>query len=487
MRTPTLADVHAVAERLGVDELVLNASRAWPARVRPLADPPPGSGLRPVMGDAGAPLFGHTLELFLDFLPSSLARKDRFGPISWARSPIGPVVAASGPEACEQILRNPDRDFANGPAWEALIGPFFHGGLMLRDSDEHLAHRRIMQQAFTRDRLQTHLAQMQPWLEEGVDAWEPSDDGGVFHVLPHVKHLLLRSASDIFLGEHPDRATEDRIFEAFINTVRAGSAWVRRDWLPGSRWWKGLRGREVLEEFFADRLPAHRAAGTSAGDVFSALATLTDQDGTAFTDEEVIDHMIFLLMAAHDTSTITLCTMLWGMAAHPEWQQRARAESDAIPRDHLTWEDLDRLPTLDLLQQEALRYVAPVLIMMRSAVRDTAILGHHVPEGTYVMVSPFVTHRDPEVWDDPDRFDPTRFAPGGEASDKHPYAWIPFGGGVHKCIGLHMAGVQIKAVLHQVLRRYRWSLQPDHQLKLDTSTLPVPRDGLPVRLEPRRG
>ena len=254
--------------------------------------------------------------------------------------------------------------------------------------------------------------------------------------------------------------------------------------MPGGRWWKGLRGREVLDRFFHDRLPAHRAAGADAGDMFSALATSTD-DGTAFTDDEVVDHMVFLLMAAHDTSTITLCTMLWAMAAHPTWQQRARAESDAVGDRPLTWDDLDRLPSLDLLQREALRYVAPVLILMRTAVRDTQVQGHFVPAGTHLMVSPWVTHRDPDVWEDPDRFDPTRFAPGGEADRAHPYAWIPFGGGVHKCIGLHMAGIQIKAVLHQVLQRFTWSLAPGYQLQLDTSTLPVPRDGLPVRLRAR--
>ena len=482
MRAPTLTDLHQAAERIGLDGVVLGASRTWPSRLRPLADPPPGSGLRPVMGDSGAPVVGHTLELFLDFLHSSLERKRRLGPVSWARAPIGDVVAVSGPEACEEVLRNPRRDFANGPGWEALIGPFFHGGLMLRDFDEHLQHRRIMQQAFTRDRLAAHLEQMQPWLAEGVAAWEPADD---FLVLPHLKHLLLRSASDVFLGEHPEADTEQAVVRAFIDTVRAGSAWVRRDGVPGSRWWKGLRGREVLDAFFADRLPAHRAAGADAGDMFSALATFTDDDGTAFTDDEVVDHMVFLLMAAHDTSTITLCTMLWGMAAHPEWQRRARAESDAIGDCPLTWDDLDRLPSLDLIQREALRYVAPVLILMRTAVRDTEVQGHFVPAGTHLMVSPFVTHRDPEVWDDPDRFDPARFQPGGEAAGKHPYAWIPFGGGVHKCIGLHMAGVQIKAVLHQVLQRFTWSLEPDYELRLDTSTLPVPRDGLPVRLRAR--
>ncbi len=481
LRRPRLSDVQTLGEHVGLDRAVIAASQRWPTRSRPFADPPPGSGLRPVMGDNGMPVFGHMLEVILDVLGTSRTRYERYGPVSWAGSAIGPVVSVAGPDGLEEVLRNARKDFANGPAWEQLIGPFFDRGLMLLDFEEHLGHRRIMQAAFTRARLEAYLDTMQPGIAASVERW---DTGRSFRALPAVKHLLLESASDVFLGGHPDGETEAAVLRAFTDTVQAGSAFLRRDVVPGSRWARGLRGRELLEQFFRDQLPAKHAQ-TDHDDLFAALVHLSDDDGNRFTDDDVVNHMIFLLMAAHDTSTITLNTMLWGMARHPQWQERARAEADAIGDRPLRWDDLAAMPTLDLVQREALRYIAPVLVLMRTAVRDTQVLGHHVPAGTTLMLMPLATQRMPEVWDDPDVFDPSRFAPGGEAERVHPYAWAPFGGGVHKCIGLHFAGVQIKTVLHNVLRRYRWSVPDGYELTLDTTGLPVPRDGLPLRLERR--
>jgi cytochrome P450 len=481
VRRPTLATAITATEWTGLDRPLLQLSRSWPTRLRPYAEPPPGSGLRPVMGDFGAPVVGHSLEVMADFVDGMRQRYDRLGGVSWSGSPIGPLIAVSSPDGIEQILRNAQKDFANGPAWAELIGPFFDRGLMLLDFEEHLGHRRIMQKAFTRPSLTTYLEMMQPGLDDGIAGWEEQDR---FRVLPHIKHLLLASAGDVFLGTHPDGETEAAVFAAFVHAVRAGSAFLRKDVVPYSRWWRGMRGREVLVEYFRSQLEIKKTQATH-DDLFAALVHAQDDDGARFTDDDVINHMIFLLMAAHDTSSITLNTMIWGMAANPEWQQAARAEVDAIGSDRLHWDDLGALPTIDLLQQEALRYIAPVPGMMRRAVRDTDLCGFHVPAGADIMVIPTLTHRLPEYWSQPDRFDPTRFLPGGEAERVPTYAYAPFGGGVHKCIGLHFAGVQIKAVLHQMLRRYRWSVPTGYQLKLDSSALPVPRDGLPVRLERR--
>jgi cytochrome P450 len=90
-----------------------------------------------------------------------------------------------------------------------------------------------------------------------------------------------------------------------------------------------------------------------------------------------------------------------------------------------------------------------------------------------------------EYWPEPERFDPERFAGHRREDRVHRFAWSPFGGGVHKCIGLHFAGLQVKAVLHQLLRRFRWSTAPGYQAPMDYTALPYPKDGLPVRLSPR--
>jgi cytochrome P450 len=439
-----------------------------------LAVPPDGSALRPIPGDGGLPLLGHTLQTLRDPLGIAARRIERYGNVYWGRLLGKTVVSAHGPDALEAVLTNKDKAFANGPAWSFFIGPFFHRGIMLLDFDEHLHHRRIMQQAFTRQRLIDYQKAMAPGITAGLDAWRPGPD---FAVLPHVKQLTLDLATDVFVGVELDRSEAERINTAFIDAVRAGLAMVRFP-VPGLRWSNGLKARKVLEEFFHRHLRDQRATS-----LFAALREAQTDDGHRFTDEDVVNHMIFVLMAAHDTTTITMTTMAYYLAKHPEWQDRVREESRALGKPVLDFEDLDKLVSLDLVMKESLRLVAPVPALPRHAVKDTELLGFHVPAGVTVMVSPDVTQHMAEYWPDPQTFDPGRFAADRREDKVHKYAWAPFGGGVHKCIGLHFAGMQVKSFLHQMLLRYRWSVPTGYEWPLDHTTLPVPKDGLPVHLE----
>ncbi|TNY38444.1 cytochrome P450 [Thermomonospora catenispora] len=442
-----------------------------------LAPPPPGSDLKPVLGDPGVPLIGHTLQTMHD--PFGIARNRylRFGPVSWGWLLGRRMVTVQGPEAAETVLVNKDKAFANGPAWTYFIGPFFTRGIMLLDFEEHLHHRRIMQQAFTKPKLRAYVEAMGPSIERGVEAWTP---GAGWRFYDHIKQLTLDLAVDVFMGVELDRSEADRINGAFIDAVRAGTALIRFP-VPGLRWHKGLRARKTLEEFFRRHLPAKRRDG--GDDLFAALCQAETEDGHRFTDEDVVNHMIFALMAAHDTSTITMTTMAYYLAKHPEWQERVREESRALGGRVLGFDDLDALTSLDLVIKEAQRLVAPVPALPRLAVKDTSVLGYHIPRGTLVVVPLLTNHRMPEVWKDPERFDPERFAEHRREDKVHKYAWAPFGGGAHKCIGMHFAGLQIKSIFHRILLNHRWSVPADYEWPLDTTSLPSPADGLPVRLE----
>jgi cytochrome P450 len=334
-----------------------------------------------------------------------------------------------------------------------------------------------MQQAFTRKRLVGYQQAMAPGIAAGLDAWRPSTG---FRVLPHVKKLTLDLATDVFVGIDLSRPRAEEINKAFVDSVRAGLALVRFP-VPGLRWSNGLRARRVLEEFFQANVAHKRLHG--GDDLFAALCEAETDDGQRFTDEDVVNHMIFVLMAAHDTTTITLTTMAYYLARYPEWQDRLREESLALGKPVLDFEDLDRMTGIDLVMKESLRLVPPVPGLPRHTVKDTSVLGYHLPAGVMVTVSPNVNHHLAEYWPDPERFDPERFAAGRREDKIHQYAWFPFGGGVHKCIGLHFAGMQVKSLMHQMLLRYRWSVPDGYRWPLDMTTLPVPKDGLPVRLE----
>ncbi|MGW0250384.1 cytochrome P450 [Nocardia goodfellowii] len=453
-------------------------SERYPAPVRPLAEPPPGSGLRPVLGNFGPPGIGYTLSTLADPIPFARKRFEQFGPIQWFGILGRPAVTVGSPAALEAVLLDRDKVFSAQRGWEYLIGPFFHGGLLLRDFDEHLFHRRIMQQAFTRPRLIGYLDLTTPRIAQGIGDWQPSRN---FHAYSAIKQLLLEQATEVFAGAQlgPEGT---RLARAFEDAVAGGKAIVRAN-IPGGVWARGLHGRRVLADYFRRELPAKRASG--GADLFSVLSHATSEDGDAFTDDEVVEHMIFVMMAAHDTSTIAASMLMYELGRRPEWQDRLRAESLALGKDSLAYADLDRLPALDLAFREVLRLYAPVAQQARETIADTNILDYFLPKGTLVMCSPYAMMHTDEYWPDAHVFDPERFAPDRREDKSHRFTWAPFGGGAHKCIGLYFGAMTVKAVVHQVLLRYRWSVDPDYRVPLVAGTGPTPSDGLPIRLERR--
>jgi cytochrome P450 len=386
-------------------------------------------------------------------------------------------VVALGPDACEAVLRNKDKAFANGPAWGQIVGPFFDRGLMLLDFEEHHAHRRIMQEAFTRDRLASYTTAMHPAIEQGMLSWRTDAH---FPAYPRLKQLTLDIAADIFMGgaAETSRAEMDRVNKAFIACVQAAAGVVRGD-VPLTRWGRAFRGRKVLEGFLRHYLPAKRA--TASDDIFSVLCHIETDEGERFSDEDVVNHMIFLMMAAHDTSTITTSTMLQYLGQHPQWQQRCREESLALG-EAPTMQEIESLTSLDLVMREALRLRAPVPALIRRTVKETSLLGVRIPADMGVMVGVQFSHMMEDYWTNPTVFDPERFAPHRREDKSHRMAWEPFGGGVHKCIGLYFAGLEVKSILHRLLRGYRWTVSPGYRAPLDNSSLPFPKDGNPIHL-----
>ncbi|MBS9534588.1 cytochrome P450 [Mycobacterium sp. M1] len=444
-----------------------------------LADPPPGSGLKPVVGDAGLPIIGHAIETFREGPEYALHLYRKYGPMYFADSQIMPCVVALGPDATQAVFTNADKDFSTS-GWVQAIGPFFPRGLMLLDFDEHLHHKRILQGAFTRPRIAEYVKDMDAVATDVVADWPTDDTRFLFY--PAVKELTLDVASVVFMGQdlRDDHHLLAEVNHAFEQAIRAGMAIVRAP-VPPFRWWRGLQGRKVLERYFYQRVRERRhAEGT---DMLTVLCHTADEDGNTFTDADIVNHMIFLMMAAHDTTTSALSTMVYHLAANPEWQERARDESARLGDGPLDIEALEGLTTLDLVMDESLRLVTPLHMNVRQAVRDTDLLGYYIPAGTLVVTWPSMNHRLPELYTDPERFDPDRFCAPRSEHKKHRYAWAPFGGGAHKCIGMTYARLEIKTVLHRMLRRYRMELShPGYRAHWDYAGMPIPADGMPILL-----
>jgi cytochrome P450 len=447
-----------------------------------LAEPPAGSGLKPVLGDAGLPVLGHMIEFYRGGPDYLLHVYRKRGPVAYVHSPALPAVLALGPDATQVVLSNRDKDYSQR-GWKPMIGPFFKRGLMLLDFEEHMFHRRIMQEAFTRTRLTGYVEHIDKVAAKVIaDDWVTNNPRFLLH--PAMKELTLDIASVVFMGHQPgtDRELVTSVNDAFFTTTRAGNAIIRKG-VPPFTWWRGLRARKLLEDYFVARVAERRDSG--ATDLLSVLCHTEDENGERFTDADIVNHMIFLMMAAHDTSTSTATTIIHQLAANPDWQERCRDESARLGDGPLDIEALEKLESLDLVMNEAMRMVTPVPWNFRQTVRDTSLLDHYIPAGTTVVTWPSMTHRLPELWDNPERFDPERFAEPRSEHKRHRYAFAPFGGGAHKCIGMVFGQLEVKTILHRLLRRYRLELtRPGYQPRYDWGGMPVPIDGMPIVLRP---
>jgi len=135
--------------------------------------------------------------------------------------------------------------------------------------------------------------------------------------------------------------------------------------------------------------------------------------------------------------------------------------------------------------KESLRLRAPVPVILRQAVKDTVVLGTRIPAGTYATVGLQYSHLMPEYWTDPETFDPERFSPERREDRSHRYAWAPFGGGVHKCLGMYFAGAEVTALMFHLLLDFEWSVDPAYVAPMNNHSLPFPKDGQPVDLRRR--
>lgn len=385
------------------------------------------------------------------------------------------TVTLLGPDANQFVLHDREGNFSSRGGWYYWIDAVFPGAIMALDDPQHKHHRRIMQSAFKRAAMERYVQDMGPVIASVVGAWT----AGPMTMFPQIKALTLNIAARVFMGMTLGPEA-DRMNQAFIDTVQASLALIRKP-LPPFAMWRGVRARRYLVQLMQSKLADKRAA--EGPDLFSQLCHARGEDGERFSDDEVVNHMIFLMMAAHDTTTSTLTTMLYCLARNPGWQDKLREDAQALPDAQLRHADLAGCERTEWVMKESLRMYPPLTSIPRKAARDCEFGGFQIPRGTPVGISPIHTHHMPSLWTRPDDFDPERFSPARAEHRQHAYAYLPFGGGAHLCIGQHFADMEVKSVMHQLLRRFRFSVPEGYRMPYQLVPIAKPRDGLPITLQ----
>ncbi len=442
------------------------------------------SELDHIPGEDGWPVVGTTFMQLADPIGFGKRMLARHGPVFRTRSFGRRQVTLIGPDANETVLFDRDKIFSSEQGWGPVLNLLFPRGLMLMDFAGHRADRRALSIAFKPEPMRHYCDLLNADIARVVESWGE----GERQFYPAIKALTLETAATSFLGL-PFGPEADRLNKAFVDMVQAAVAPIRRP-LPFTAMGKGVAGRKMLVDYFTRLLRERRA--NPGQDMFSQFALARRDDGESegggelLPEDVVVDHMIFLMMAAHDTITSSFTTLIWQLAKNPEWQAKLRAEARAaadgairfgVPT--LPYDALGQMELTDMAFKEALRIMPPVPSTPRRALRDFTFAGYRIPAGTDVDVSAAAVHADPVLWPDPERFDPLRFTPAAVAA-RHKYAWIPYGGGAHMCLGLHFAVMQTKVLLNHILSRYVVETAPGYSPAWQAWPIPKPRDGLRV-------
>jgi cytochrome P450 len=359
------------------------------------------------------------------------------------------IVYLVGPEANRLVLHTHRDHFSNDKGWTPVLGPFFGRGLLNMDGAEWERHRKLMNPAFTAAYMARYLPVMADVIRRRTADWI---ERGQVDLYAESREIAFDVAAAAPIGVTSSDAV-DRLRELFYYQLHA-----RFD--PKTETWESMRERMLrneseLRSMLVPMVAERRAHPTANDDVMALLLNARDEAGLGLSDEQLLAHVIILLVAGHETTTTLAARLLRLLATHDEYRGRVRDELATVLGDAdmpVTLEQIRGLRVLGNAVSEAGRLYSPVWVGPRGVVKAVEFAGYTIPAGTPVRYAIAAGHLLPSVFEDPWRFDPDRFAPPREEDRKHPYALVIFGGGPRICIGSNMATVEVKALTAWVLR-----------------------------------
>jgi cytochrome P450 len=427
--------------------------------------------------------FRETRRFQRDPLGTGLEYHARYGRIFTQRTLHRPIVVMLGPEANHFVTVSGAEHFSwREGMFGEMLSPLIGAGLITSDGPYHDRARRIAMPAFHRSRMDAAVAVMVEETERALAGWRPGD---VVDVYAWIRDLAMSIAMRALVGIDPrsgDGPRQAEIFERALSYLYA-PLWTMPLRGPGTPWARLKANRRKLDAFVLAEV-ARRRREPAGDDILSMLIEARDEDtGQGFADEELMDQVLTMLFGGHDTSSSTLSFLLYELARHPAVGDRVAAEAGAVLADSAPSVDqlMGELPELGMAFDETLRMYPPVWFGPRKAVSEFEFGGHRVPAGTHVMYSSLVSHRLPDVFENPDAFVPERFAPAARKLLPKG-AYIPFGGGQRICIGKRFGQLVVKTVAATVLRRFRLDLEPGFELRIEKTPTLSPYPGLPMRV-----
>jgi cytochrome P450 len=387
-----------------------------------------------------------------------------------------------GPESNRQILVTDRLKLLWRPETDPVTRLLRHGVLVV-DGEEHDRLRALMEPALQRPRVLEHVPAFWRYTDQVIQTWRNGETRDMLVEMRRIALLILMGT--VFEVDFaPDM---DRMWHSILHLLEyiSPGLWIIWPDMPRPKYRRAIEEMdEYLYAIIRRRREELRVAGRqpNPGDLLGRLVV-----AEGMTDDLIRDQLLTMLIAGHDTSTASLSWTLFLLGRHPSAMARARAEVDSIlvsVEEPPTPEQAGRLEYLNRVFKEALRMYPPIHVGNRRAPQDLAIAGYQVPAGTRVMYSIYLSHRDKDLWPDPESFHPERFERGQEEK-RLPLTYVPFGGGPRNCIGAAFAQVEAKVVLSRVLQTFDLELLNGDEVRPHMGATLEPRPGVRMRVRRR--
>jgi cytochrome P450 len=424
-----------------------------------------------------------------DPLAFNLSIARQFGDVAYYH--VGPlkVYQLNHPDLARQILVEQPEKFHKPQFIKRAFGPFAGNGLLTSDGALWRQQRRLIQPAFHHRHVATYADLMVSRALALTEGWR---DGQVVQINAEMMRLTLAVVVKSLFGAELTQEEQGigRLMTAVLDASnqRLNSAVQIPAWVPTRRNLRERRALATLDAMLHDMIQTRRASGEEKPDLLSTLLTAVDEDsGARMSDQQLRDEMMTLFLAGHETTATALTWTWYLLARHPKVEARLEDELHRVLGGRTpTAADLPSLPYCEMVVREAMRLYPPAPGFTREPIEDVMIGGYEVPKGSLVTVATYALHRDPRFFDDPERFDPERFAPGWEERIPR-YAYLPFGGGPRICIGNGFAMTEARLILATIAERCRLTLEGNQEVVPIQLVTVRPKHGIRMRVSRRDG
>lgn len=450
------------------------------------------TGQLPMPVHPGLPMLGNSLDFVRDPLGALQKYRQLYA------QPDGPQIVRLNvggrtqqlifrPEDAKRVLQENHRNYGRSPAF-LVLKLFLGEGLLTSDGDFWRRQRRLAQPAFHRQKLAILANVMIEESANWINSLRSQDLSRPLNMSQALMDITMRIVCKTLFGT--DAANQLVGLSRSLETVNSLAndmlivpirfpMWVPT---PGNIQFRKAIGKvdKLIYGFIEER----RKTKAAHDDLLDMLLNAVDEEtGERMSDRQLRDECVTLFMAGHETTAVSMAWTLYLLAQHPDVVTRIRDEVNQVLGNNPlpTPESLRSLTYTGQVIQESMRLYPPAWIMSRLAFNDDQFGPYTVPAGTSVLVSPYLLHRDPQQWPDPERFDPDRFAPGRE-KERHSYAYIPFGGGPRLCIGNQFALMEMQVLLALFVQSFQIQGPPVEKAKTQPLITLRPKKPLYLKL-----